>query len=62
MLLNECGVSYADTHQDLLVKFEYHWKHFGGEEGISVVWCHTEADLLKLLNFWNRAPEWKYWT
>lgn len=40
--------------------FDYKWKHSSGATGTSVVYCYSRADFEKILEYWNRFPDWKY--
>lgn len=70
-LCTEAGVTYYSLENtepepgDTVV--EYFWHHFpSGKEGkrqIAILGSHNiESKLQRLLNYWNRQKDWKYWT
>ena len=64
-LLTETGVSYTRNAKDAaragLHLFSYHWATPNGETGEMEVYCHSRADLLELINHWNRPGTMRYW-
>ena len=70
MILREAGVFF--THEQELGeergghKGTYNWLHMpSGQLGTRDVWVLTDVlgfGLTALLDHWNRAPEWKYWS
>lgn len=69
-ILIEAGVLY--THEPDLAEEHggkrgtYHWLHIpSGNKGERDVWVFTDVvsfGMNALLNHWNRADEWKYWS
>jgi len=62
MLLKTHGIEFSREPVAEMQEFAYRWMRIPDQrEGQSTVWCRKQADLLAILNHWNRDRWWKYW-
>lgn len=63
-MLREAGVSYTFDSNEMPALARKDYQCLNIETGIQcseTVYLTNADDIYKLLNHWNRYPEWKYW-
>lgn len=53
---------FENPNDPSFITFHYRWKNLPtGIAGEGVIWLRNRLKFLEILNYWNRAENWKYW-